>query len=117
MDRVAHNWLDAIADPTRLHILRSLVEVPDATITDLLVDWASAQTLRRHLEALVSTGVVDEQPGTSDGETPGRPPTRFKLVPEVRAGLPSALLISSPPTEAAAFLRGSSPRGAKQMLG
>jgi predicted ArsR family transcriptional regulator len=85
------NWLEAVADPTRLHIVRALIEVPDATLTELLVDWASAQTMRRHLEALVSTGVIDERPGESDGRTPGRPAARFSLVPEVRAGLLPAL--------------------------
>lgn len=86
-----HNWLDAIADPTRLHILRALIDLPDATITDLLVDWASSQTLRRHLDALVTTGVIDEKPGQSDGETPGRPAARFSLVPEIRADLSAVL--------------------------
>lgn len=92
-----HNWLDAIADPTRLHILRSLVHLPDATIADLLVDWASAQTLRRHLDALVSTGVIKEKPGESDGETPGRPAARFSLVPEIRDDLSPVLLPSIRP--------------------
>jgi predicted ArsR family transcriptional regulator len=81
------NWLEAVADPTRLHILRSLIHLPDATLAELLVDWASAQTLRRHLEALVSTGVIDERAGESDGQTQGRPAARFSLVPEVRAVL------------------------------
>lgn len=89
-----HNWLDAIADPTRLHILRSLIDLPDATIAELLVDWASAQTLRRHLDALVSTGLIAEKPGESDGETPGRPAARFSLVPELRADLSLVLLPS-----------------------
>lgn len=77
-------WLDVIADPTRLHILRSLSQVPEATAADLTLGMASTQTLRRHLEALVSVGVIDERPGESDGETPGRPAARFRLDPEVR---------------------------------
>jgi len=88
------NWLEAIAEPTRLYILRFLFDAQEATVTDLLVGWASAQTLRRHLEALVSIGVIDERPGQSDGETPGRPAARFRLVPEVREGLGPVLSAS-----------------------
>ena len=94
MTEKAHSWLEAIAEPTRLYILRFLFDVQEATVTDLLVGWASAQTLRRHLEALVSIGVIDERPGESDGETPGRPAARFRLVPEVREGLTSVLSTS-----------------------
>lgn len=86
----ALGWLDVVADPIRLHILRSLSEVGDATASDL-ASWgqASNQTLRRHLEALVTFGVIHEQPGESDGETPGRPATRFSLPPEVRESVRS----------------------------
>jgi len=89
-----NDWLEAIAEPTRLYILRSLFNVPEATVTDLVASWASAQTLRRHLDALVSIGVIDERPGESDGETPGRPAARFRLVPEVREGLAAVLSAS-----------------------
>jgi predicted ArsR family transcriptional regulator len=77
--------LSAVADPVRLHIFRSLLSTVEATATDLAAGLASPQTLRRHLEALVSTGVVAETPGASDGETPGRPAARFRLEPNVRA--------------------------------
>ena len=87
-----HSWLDAIAEPTRLYILRALLRVPDATVAELMASRTSAQTLRRHLDALVSTGVIAEYAGESDGETPGRPAARFRLVPEVREGL--SLLIA-----------------------
>jgi DNA-binding transcriptional ArsR family regulator len=90
----SHNWLDAVAEPTRLYILRCLLDVPEATVTDLVVGCSSAQTLRRHLEALVSTGLIHERPGESDGETAGRPAARFMLVPEVREGLASVLSTS-----------------------
>jgi DNA-binding transcriptional ArsR family regulator len=78
-------WLEVIADPVRLGILRSLGEVKEATISDLAA-WgqASSQTLRRHLEALVSLGVIREHPARSDGETPGRPAARFSLANDVR---------------------------------
>lgn len=95
MREIHHRLLDAIAEPTRLHILRSLIDQPEATISDLLADGASVQTLRRHLEALVSVGVVLARPGQSDGETPGRPPARFSLATEFRQGLLSIVLGSS----------------------
>ncbi len=77
------NWLNAIADPTRVHILRLLSETQTATAADLASSAsASHQTLRRHLDALVVTGVLREHPGESDGETRGRPASRFSLSPE-----------------------------------
>lgn len=79
-----------IADPVRLGILRSLSQVKDATASDLADSGqASSQTLRRHLEALVSLGVIDEHPARSDGETPGRPAVRFSLPEEVRESVRS----------------------------
>lgn len=79
------DWLGAVADPTRVHILRSLSHVGKATAGDLAATAAAShQTLRRHLEALVTTGVLDEHPGQSDGETPGRPASRFSLNAETR---------------------------------
>jgi predicted ArsR family transcriptional regulator len=77
------NWLRAIADPTRVHILRLLSETTTATAADLASSAAAShQTLRRHLDALVVTGVLREHPGESDGETRGRPASRFSLSPE-----------------------------------
>jgi DNA-binding transcriptional ArsR family regulator len=85
-------WLEVIADPVRLTILRSLSQVEEATASDLAT-WsqASSQTLRRHLEALVSLGVIREHPARSDGETPGRPPARFSLPAEMRESVRSVL--------------------------
>ncbi len=87
--------LEAVADPVRLHILRTLSAVPDATAAELAQrGLASNRTLRRHLEALVVYGVIDEREGESDGQTPGRPATRFSLSPEIenpRDGLHVAL--------------------------
>jgi predicted ArsR family transcriptional regulator len=81
----ATRWLEVIADPIRLGILRSLCQVTEATTSDL-ASWgeASSQTLRRHLEALVCLGVIHEHPAESDGETPGRPAARYSLSAEVR---------------------------------
>lgn len=80
-----HGWLDTVGDPIRLHILRPLSQVPEAAAPDL-ASWgqASGQTLRRHLDALVVLGVIEERPGASDGATPGRPAARFSLSPDLR---------------------------------
>jgi predicted ArsR family transcriptional regulator len=84
-----------IADPVRLHIMRSLSDVADATVTELIaLSSASGQTLRRHLDDLVAVGVVNEHPGESDGETPGRPAARFSLDPEVRDSVKSVFRFS-----------------------
>jgi predicted ArsR family transcriptional regulator len=80
-----HAWLDSVADPVRLQILRLLVELPDARAADLAdALCASNQTARRHLDALVALGVVVESPGASDGATPGRPAARYSLPADVR---------------------------------
>jgi DNA-binding transcriptional ArsR family regulator len=88
----ATRWLEVIADPIRLGILRSLSQVSEATTADL-ASWgqASSQTLRRHLDALVSVGVILEHPARSDGETPGRPAARFSLPAEMRESVRSVL--------------------------
>lgn len=89
-------WLDAIADPVRLQILRLLSQVDEITASDLTRrSQASSQTLRRHLEALVAFGIIHERPGESDGETPGRPPARFSLSPEVQRSVRSVFEVSA----------------------
>lgn len=92
-------WLSAIADPIRLHILRALTAVEEATAADLANGGnTSSQTLRRHLEALTAIGLIHEHPGESDGETPGRPAARFSLHPEIRESVRSVFETSvSPP--------------------
>lgn len=77
--------LEAVADPVRLQILRSLSRMVDASAADLATyGQASYQTMRRHLEAMVALGVIRERAGESDGQTPGRPASRFSLQPEIR---------------------------------
>jgi|SRR5215218_4283456 len=79
-------WLELVADSVRLQILRALARGGELTATDLALSAsASSPTLRRHLQALVLGGLVFERAGESDGETPGRPPVRFHLAPQVRA--------------------------------
>jgi predicted ArsR family transcriptional regulator len=83
-------WLDVVADPVRLQILRHLSQVSEATASELTTrNQASYQTLRRHLEVLEAFGVIEARPGQSDGETSGRPATRFSLSPEVRESVRS----------------------------
>lgn len=84
MEAGPKSWLDVIADPVRLQIVRSLSRVDEATASELAAESpASYQTLRRHLEALEAFGVIRTRPGVSDGERSGRPATRFSLSPAV----------------------------------
>jgi predicted ArsR family transcriptional regulator len=84
------HWLDVVADPVRLQILRSLSQVTDASASELAGrSPASYQTLRRHLEALEAVSVIESSPGVSDGETSGRPAARFRLAPAVRESIGS----------------------------
>ena len=77
--------LDGIADPVRLGLVRCLAEGGEATVAELMGRCqASGRTVRRHLEALVTGGIVVETPGASDGATPGRPSARFSLHPEAK---------------------------------
>jgi predicted ArsR family transcriptional regulator len=91
------HWLEVVADPVRLQILRSLSGVADATASELADrSPASHQTLRRHLEALEALGVIRSRPGASDGATSGRPAARFSLTPRVRESVCSVLDSSRP---------------------
>lgn len=77
-----------IADPVRLGLVRCLAERGEATAAELSGSCqASGPTIRRHLDALVTSGIVAEATGESDGVTPGRPAARFSLHPEARESL------------------------------
>jgi predicted ArsR family transcriptional regulator len=100
--REGSHWLDVVADPVRLQILRLLSQVADATAAELAAHSpASYQTLRRHLEALEASGVIRARPGVSDGETSGRPAARFSLSPGVRESVRSATAASTSTTSPA----------------
>jgi len=87
---VGARWLEVVADPVRLGILRSLSEVTEATASELATRGpASNQTLRRHLEVLVALEVIREHPPRRDGERPGRPATRFSLPRDIRESVRS----------------------------
>src|SRR5215212_5922781 len=65
--------LDGVADPVRLGLIGCLAD-REATAAELSGRCqASGPTIRRHLEALVTSGIVVEVAGASDGITPGRP--------------------------------------------
>lgn len=75
----------------RLQILRKLSRVDAATASQLASESpASYQTLRRHLEALETFGVIHAKAGVSDGES-GRPATRFSLDPALRESVRAAI--------------------------
>lgn len=93
MSKSEATWLDVLAYPVRLDIVRALHELDDASATELCDrSHASAPTLRRHLEALVEIGVVRARSGSSDGLTPGRPAAHFLLDPAVRE--PTAAMLA-----------------------
>jgi predicted ArsR family transcriptional regulator len=74
-------WLAAIADPTKLALLRALARSGMPTTVSQLADdcEASAATIRRHLEALVALNVVTQEDVGSVGRHGGRPATRYGL--------------------------------------
>ena len=84
-------WLHGVADPVRLGVLRGLTAVERATAAELADRCqASMPTLRRHLDALVTIGLIEQEAGESDGETQGRPAAQFSLNPQLRASVESA---------------------------
>jgi predicted ArsR family transcriptional regulator len=86
------HWLDAVADPVRLQILRCLSEVGEATASELAArSPASDQTLRRHLGALEASGVIQVRRGASDGVAAGRPAARFSVPAAVRESVRSTV--------------------------
>jgi predicted ArsR family transcriptional regulator len=97
-----------IADPIRLNILRTLSETSEATAAELAIRGAaSSQTLRRHLEVLVTLGVIREHPPRAVGDRPGRPATRFSLPREIRDSVRS--LFGTPQQAGRAAIRAGAP--------
>lgn len=83
--RDLERWLHAVADPIRLGVIRTLHEAEHATAGELARRCqASRRTLERHLEAMITSGLVEEKPGESDGMQIGRPAARFYLAPSVQ---------------------------------
>lgn len=74
------SWLDVLSDPVKLNLIAAMIELEEASAAELRRhSHTSDPTLRRHLQALAALGVVEELPGESNGESPGRPATRFRL--------------------------------------
>jgi DNA-binding transcriptional ArsR family regulator len=76
---VQAGWLEAVANPIRLRIVRHLSDCESASLDDLSkAVSAQRNTVRAHLRALIGAGVVARLPGQSDGSL-GRPPARYRL--------------------------------------
>jgi DNA-binding transcriptional ArsR family regulator len=72
-------WLEAVANPIRLRIVRHLSGVESASLDELSTEVAAQRnTVRAHLRALIAAGVVARLPGQSEGRL-GRPPARYRL--------------------------------------
>jgi DNA-binding transcriptional ArsR family regulator len=96
------SWLDVLLDPLRLEILYLLSNLAEATAAELTSQThASGPTLRKHLEVLVAGNLVRERRGESDGLTPGRPPTRFSVDPNVRESAEALFSVLSHPLHTA----------------
>jgi DNA-binding transcriptional ArsR family regulator len=84
-------WLEALADPIRLGIVRHLAARGSASRTELARAVAAVpETVRRHLLSLERAGVVERLAPEADSGSRGRPPARYKLVRE-RATEPIAI--------------------------
>jgi DNA-binding transcriptional ArsR family regulator len=82
------SWTAVLTDPVRLSVLRCLCRLRIATIAELTdLCHTSDPTVRRHLEALETLGLVHEQRAEADGVTPGRPARRFMLDPDAATRL------------------------------
>lgn len=70
--------LEAIADPIRLSIVRTLSERGPATLLQLAESAkAHVNTIRQHVKALEASGFLHRTEGPSGG--PGRPQQRYRL--------------------------------------
>jgi predicted ArsR family transcriptional regulator len=79
------SWLDVLGDPIRIRLLEQLLNMGEASAVELgsKID-ASEPALRRHLETLVALGIASERRAVTDGVKPGRPATKYRLLPNVR---------------------------------
>ncbi len=74
------DWLEGIADPVRLGVVRALARTRPATVAQIAKRCqASVPTVRRHLAALVALGIVIEENRASNGSTIGRPAIKYTL--------------------------------------
>jgi predicted ArsR family transcriptional regulator len=76
--QAANNALEAVADPTRLRIMRHLAASESASIGELAQSTGvHANTVRSHTAALERAGVLARERAVPKGR--GRPPLRFRL--------------------------------------
>ena len=91
-------WLEAIADPIRLGIVRELSRHPEASLNELAeAVTAAPETIRRHVRQLERAGVVEALPRAPDGESRGRPPVRYRLTTPPENSEALALGLTSTP--------------------
>jgi DNA-binding transcriptional ArsR family regulator len=91
-------WLEAIADPIRLGIVRELSRRSDASLNELAhAVTAAPETIRRHVRQLERAGVVTALPRMPDGESRGRPPVRYRLASPPDSEARALGLMSTPP--------------------
>jgi predicted transcriptional regulator len=75
-----HLWLAGVANPVKLAVLQALADTGSATVGEIAqLCEASTPTIRRHLDAMVTSGIILEEVGASDGLTTGRPATTYSL--------------------------------------
>jgi predicted ArsR family transcriptional regulator len=87
-DGWAMGWLEAVADPVRLGIVRHLALQGPATLNELgAAVGAVPETVRRHIAHLSHEGVVEALERQADGETRGRPAVRYRLTADTLASL------------------------------
>jgi predicted ArsR family transcriptional regulator len=92
------SWTAVLTDPVRLAVLRGLCQLKAATTAELRgLCHTSDPTVRRHLEALATLGLVREEAAEPDGITPGRPARRFRLDADAEARLCALFELLSEP--------------------
>jgi predicted ArsR family transcriptional regulator len=70
--------LEAVADPTRLSIVRHLAEAGPSTLEQIVAGaGVHRNTVRHHVAALLKSGVIE--PAEPDRPDRGRPRNRFRL--------------------------------------
>jgi predicted ArsR family transcriptional regulator len=109
---VEPGWIAVLSDPVRLSLLRCLCEVEAASAGELAPRAHTGErTARRHLEAMVRLGLVEESRAESDGETPGRPAASYGLASGVRERAGALFELLSMPLAPARRPSPSPPRG------
>jgi predicted ArsR family transcriptional regulator len=98
MSGVVHpSWLEVLTDPIRLDVVFALSSLGAGSAGEVArCCHATERTVKRHLDTLVSLGLARESRFT-DGERPGRPPTRFILDEKVRSRVTALFVLLKHP--------------------